>query len=125
MEDEFVIDKEIKQFICKLYNNKYFMPNQNSFLGRFDILAYPVVMEIFYYPMTNEVHDVELDCYWADLLETREDRIKFTNERLPAYLQGLCSQIKMKKYKMWVRYDDDVPNSCTIKFYKKTSEKLQ
>lgn len=119
MDKAFVIDTEILALIGKLLGNNYIKPRDNTFIGKFKSLDYSVVMELCYFNTPEEIHKVEVDCYWANLLDTNEERVKKRNNRIPAYLQGLCSQLEMKKYEICVEYGKQNSNSCTIKFYKK------
>lgn len=118
--EEFVIDKEVLALVGKLLGNNYIMPEANSFLGKLKSGIYPVIMKLDFYEVNDRICNCELECYWADIYETKEERIEILNSRLPAYLQGICSQLEFKKYKVCVGYSKDLKNSCTIKFYKRS-----
>ena len=118
--EEFVIDKEVLALVGKLLGNNYIMPQANSFLGELKSGIYPVTMKLDYYSVNDRFCNCSLECYWADLYETNAERIETLNSRVPAYLQGLCSQLEFKKYKVCVQYSKDLyKNSCTINFYKR------
>lgn len=115
--EEFVIDKEVLALVGKLLGNNYIMPQANSFLGELKSGIYPVTMKLDFYQVNDRICNCELECYWADIYETNAERIEILNSRVPAYLQGVCSQLEFKKYKVCVSYSKDLKNSCRINFY--------
>lgn len=118
--DKFVIEKEVLALVGKLLGYNYIMPFANSFLGELKSGIYPVAMKLDYYEEPDKMRNCQLDCHWADLYETNAERIEILNSRVPAYLQGVVSQLEFHKFKVCVGYSKDLKNSCTINFYKRS-----
>lgn len=118
--DKFVIEKEVLALVGKLLGNNYIMPYANSFLGKLKSGIYSVTMQLDYYEEPDKMRYCQLDCHWADLYETDAERIEILNSRVPAYLQGIVSQLEFKKFKVCVGYSREEKNSCNIIFYKRS-----